>query len=111
VYRYYDRVTYWLDRPYNLGEIYRANGELVEIYLHVASVPTLTRDGIAFTDYELDVVKHPGRPAEIVDQDEFEEAVERYGYSPEFQARCYRIAEEAAELAARWLPGKPPTQR
>ncbi len=44
-----------------------------------------------------------GQPAHIIDQDEFEEAIALYGYTPEFQAQCWQAAEEARLLAESWF--------
>ena len=48
----------------------------------------------------------PGQPAFIIDQDEFEAAIELYGYSVEFQTKCWQAAEEARLLAEGWLDHK-----
>lgn len=97
------RAHYWLGRCYNLLEVYADNGELGEIYLHIAS-PVLYKNGeLIYTDYELDVVKRAGQTAVIVDQEEFAEAAVRYGYSPEFQAHCWRVAQEAVQVADTWV--------
>jgi protein associated with RNAse G/E len=97
------RSFYWLDKPYNLLEVYSAAGVWQEIYVNVASIPTIDREALTFTDHELDVSLIPGQAARIVDQDEFEAAIARYGYSTEFQAHCWRVAEEACALAEGWL--------
>jgi predicted RNA-binding protein associated with RNAse of E/G family len=56
------------------------------------------------TDHELDVVKQPGEPAQIVDEDEFIAAATRYGYSQEFQAFCHQVVREALTLVDGWIP-------
>ncbi|MDD3828116.1 MAG: hypothetical protein PHY79_19295 [Anaerolineae bacterium] len=43
-----------------------------------------------------------------IDDDEFAAAVLAYGYSPEFQAACYRVAHAAAALLKAWTPLLPP---
>ena len=40
----------------------------------------------------------------IIDQDEFAEAIVRYGYSAEHQAACWAAAHEALLLAESWTP-------
>jgi len=95
------RAHYWYDRPYNLLEVY-LDDQLHEIYIHIASPMTLEGDNLVFTDYELDVVKQPGKPAWIEDEDEFAEAAERYSYSAEFQAACYQTVAEILPLAVEW---------
>jgi len=100
------RAVYWHDRPYNLLEVYRAGGELFELYVHVGSRPFLHDLVLSWTDYELDVILKPGGQPKLVDEDEFAEASVEYGYSPEFQAECYRIAAEAATMVTRWQLGQ-----
>jgi protein associated with RNAse G/E len=97
-----NRTIYWLGRPYNLSEVYQPDGRLKQIYIHIAS-PARVEDGVLiYTDYELDVVKRPGQPLRIVDEDEFEVATNEYGYSPEFCSACRQAVSEALQLAESW---------
>ena len=96
------RAYYWLDRPYNLLEIYDPAGLLEQIYLNVASLPVLKDNTLEFTDYELDVSLLTGQPARIVDEDEFAAAIADYGYSPEFQEHCRQVAAAALQFARNW---------
>jgi GrpB-like predicted nucleotidyltransferase (UPF0157 family)/protein associated with RNAse G/E len=97
------RAYYWPNRPYNLLEVYEPTGELEEIYIHICSPVIVKGHELLYTDYELDVVQQPGEAAQIVDQDEFAEAIERYGYSPAMQAHCQQAAKEALDLAQAWV--------
>jgi predicted RNA-binding protein associated with RNAse of E/G family len=106
------RTFYWLDRPYNLLEVYYPNGLLHELYVHVASLPSLHGHTLAWHDYELDVIFKPdvsspsaGGRLMLVDEDEFAQAAVDYGYSPDFQAHCYAIADEAAAWLPTYRPG------
>ncbi len=105
------RTVFWPGRPYNLLEVYHADGPLEELYVHVAGPPTLEGHHLTWTDYELDVVMRPGSLPTIIDEDEFAEAAVAYGYSPEFQAACYRVAQAAAALLTTWVPLSSPTSR
>lgn len=97
------RSYYWLDKFYNLLEVFAPDGALVEIYLNVASPPEVRDRLIAFKDHELDVSKVLPAEARIVDEDEFAEAIDVYHYSQEFQAQMYAVAHEALEIAERWV--------
>lgn len=99
------RAVYWLDRPYNLLEVYSGAGDLEEIYINVASPPMVRGRQVSFVDHELDVTLRPGGQPRLLDEDEFEEAAARFSYTPDFQAACRRAAAEALEVAARWRPG------
>jgi protein associated with RNAse G/E len=124
--RYAIRSYYWPGKWYNLLEVYvpdagppdagppDAGGpgdglRLVEIYVNINSPSEIGEEEIRFTDYELDVSRElPGR-ARIVDEDEFEEAAARYGYTEEFQRFCYEVAREAVGIANGWPAGDMPT--
>jgi protein associated with RNAse G/E len=99
------RSYYWTDRFYNLIEVLDPDGGLVEVYINIASPLRASGDELHFVDHELDITKPAGEPARIIDQDEFEEAIGRYGYTPEFQARCWLAAEDARRLAEAWTIG------
>lgn len=97
------RFHYWSDRWYNVVELFSEDGTPGDLHIHVAS-PALLEDGVlSYRDLELDVVKRRGEPAVIVDVDEFEQAVRRYGFTPEFAAHCRRTAEEARRVAEAWV--------
>lgn len=100
------RGYYWHNKFFNLIEVINADGSLDEIYINVAGPLISAGDELHFIDHELDVIKLPSQPARIIDQDEFEEAIKLYGYSVEFQAKCWQAAEEARQLAEAWLTRK-----
>jgi len=102
------RTYYWLDRPYNLLEVYKADGNLQELYVHVASLPRMYQTEIQYIDYELDVVRRPGNDPFITDEDEFAEAVKKYNLSDKLQQTCEQASIEALSLLREWNPGDIP---
>jgi protein associated with RNAse G/E len=98
------RSFYWFGKSFNLMEVYREDGELAEIYINIGSPPEIEAARLRYTDWELDVVRFPGQAPQIIDEDEFEQAAQHYGYSPQFQEACYRAAREAVALALGWNP-------
>jgi protein associated with RNAse G/E len=97
------RGYYWWDRGYSLLEVYTPDGRLDEVYVNISS-PVEIEDGqLRFTDYELDVSRKPPHPARIEDEDEFQEAASKYGYSEAFQEACYEVAREAVGVADGWV--------
>lgn len=96
------RAYYWFDKFYNLLEVFETSGELIHIYLNVASPPEFENGIMSFKDHELDVSKVLPNEAKLVDEDEFTEAVIKYQYSKEFQEKMYSAANEALELANHW---------
>jgi protein associated with RNAse G/E len=96
------RSYYWFDKFYNLIEVFDTQGNLVEIYINIASPPEFENDMMSFKDHELDVTRYPSKAAQLIDEDEFAEAAVKYQYTQEFQDRMYAVAEEVLELANTW---------
>jgi hypothetical protein len=96
------RSYYWFDKFYNLIEVFDTQGNLIEIYINIASPPEFEDGMMSFKDHELDVVRDMPGVARLVDEDEFVEAVVKYRYSEEFQKKMYAAAEEALDLANSW---------
>jgi protein associated with RNAse G/E len=102
--RHNHRNIYWFGRPYTLTEAYERDGRLKQLYVHIASPPVLEDHTLRYIDHELDVIWRPGQEPRVADQDEFIVAAARYGYSPDFQAACWRAVEEALHLVSSWKP-------
>jgi protein associated with RNAse G/E len=101
------RTFYWTDRLFNLSEVYATDTGRSGLYVHIASTPRFGEGGLRYHDHELDVVQYAGETARVVDEDEFAEAVKRYGYSTELQANCRQAVAEALQLVDRWIwPGR-----
>lgn len=99
---YAGRVHLWTDRPYNLTEVIDNDGRLVQLYVNIASPARLLPGEVQYTDYELDVTKNPGQPAKVEDEDDFQEAIQRYGYTEEFQQSCWQAVAEVLNLVETW---------
>ncbi|WP_374688504.1 DUF402 domain-containing protein [Promineifilum sp.] len=102
--RWYIRAYYWPGRRHNLLEIYNPDGQLYELYSDIISPIELNDGEIRFIDHELDVFQLPGQTPQIVDQDEFAEAAEQYGYTEQFMRESYDLANELLEVMANWKP-------
>ena len=96
------RAYYWMDKFYNLIEVFDKDGALTEIYINVASPPEIGNEMLSFKDHELDVSKIIPDSARLVDEDEFAEAIVKYQYTEEFQRKLHGVAREALDLAERW---------
>jgi protein associated with RNAse G/E len=107
------RAHLWTDRHYNLCEVREPDGQLVELYVNIASPAEFLPGEVCYTDYELDVVKKPGHPAKVEDEDEFQAAIPHYGYSEAFQQTCWTAVAEALALVDSWpeLPQKSTPKR
>jgi len=96
------RSYYWIDKFYNLIEVFDTHGNLIEIYINIAAPPEIKDGGMSFKDHELDVSRILPNLAKLIDEDEFAEAAIKYQYTQEFQDKMYLAAEEALELANTW---------
>lgn len=106
--KYAIRSFYWPGKWYSLLEVFFADGSLYEVYVNINSPVMVDDHVLSLTDHELDVSRIPPKTARLVDEDEFEEAVEKYGYSGEFIEHIYNVGQEAIDLANRWEAGKAP---
>lgn len=98
------RTYYWPGRCYDLLEVYTEQGALYELYSDITSPVVVVGDEIHFIDHELDVYQPAGGVPEIIDQDEFDEAALKYGYTETFMRECYAVAESLLMLMAAWQP-------
>ncbi len=83
---YDTRGHYWNDRWYNVIRLNRPRGGgLYGFYCNVATPAEFDGENLHYQDLQLDVrvyAEDGGWRTELVDEDEFEEARERFGYSP-----------------------------
>lgn len=100
------RSTFFIDKMYSLFEFHHVGSRSgADLYFNINKPAQFTAWSISYTDLELDVVKHPGQAARIVDQDEFEAAITHYGYSDALQARVRAAAEEGLRITEAWKAG------
>lgn len=104
VQQYDIRAFFWPGRPYTLTEFYNPDGSLRLLYSDICSPVVLSTDEVFYVDRELDVAYWTGKAAEIVDEDEFAEAVILYGYSAELQRECHAAAARALAVVRAWKP-------
>jgi protein associated with RNAse G/E len=102
--KHFIRNFYYPGRCHTLLEVYRPDGALNELYADICSPVQLIEGEIHLIDHELDVSQMAGDVPRIVDQDEFAEAAEQYGYSEEFVRESYALAEKLLRVLAEWQP-------
>jgi protein associated with RNAse G/E len=100
---------YWADRWYNVIRLEEPGKGLVGFYCNIATPLTFDGETVGYADLQLDVrvfVEGDGSMrCEVWDEDEFEAARERYGYSPELVERCRAAVDEVmAAVGAREFP-------
>jgi protein associated with RNAse G/E len=101
---FHARMYFWPNKWMVLEENYDEHGTLKEIYININSPPTFGAGTIEYVDYELDVAKELGKPAVILDEDEFAEAIVTYGYSELHQQNCWATVQAGLALAESWHP-------
>lgn len=98
------RTYYWPGRRHNLLEVYMPDGRLRELYIDIIS-PIQVNDGeIHYIDHELDVQMYAGEKPQIIDQDEFAEAAELFGYTGEFYQASFDLAVQLLDVLEAWQP-------
>ncbi len=100
------RSVFYLDRPYSVFEFHHTGRRgMPALYINLNAPAEVTPSTITYVDHELDVAKDPGRPALIIDEEEFVAACAIYGYTEAFQAGVRAAAQEGLRVAESWQPG------
>jgi protein associated with RNAse G/E len=72
---------YWLDRWYNIFRFHDPNGEFRNFYCNI-SMPAVFENGVLdYVDLDIDVLVWPDSSYEILDKEEYEENVIKFGYA------------------------------
>ena len=101
---YNTRAHYWTDRWFNVIRLEEPGRGLFGYYCNIASPMTFDGGTVSYIDLQLDVRirrEHGILVLRLVDEDEFEEARDRYGYDDELIKRCYGAVEELRGLFKR----------
>lgn len=96
---YDSRVYFWRDRWYNVFRLSRPGCSLALWYCNVTTPPSFDGCQIGYVDLDLDVTVRPNGFIDLLDEDEFEEHQQRYGYPNEVIARAEQAARDVANLA------------
>jgi protein associated with RNAse G/E len=79
---------YWLDRWYNVFRFVAPSGRLRNFYCNVNQPPCFDGQVLSYIDLDIDVIVETDFSYSVLDLDDFERNVIRYGYSPELQANA-----------------------
>lgn len=90
---------YWSDRWYSIGFDLDKEGKLLMVYCNIAKPAEFKEDGIHLIDMDLDVTFGTDLNPTLVDQEEFIENRDKYGYTQEEMAECLRAVGEVVALA------------
>ena len=92
---------YWLDRWYNVFRFAQPNGELRNYYCNVNVPPTFDGDVLSYADLDLDILVEPDFSYRLLDLDDFETNVQRYGYSSDVQHHARRAVDDLVGMIHR----------
>ena len=98
---YNTRAHYWTDRWFNVIRLEEPGRGLFGYYCNIASPMTFDGETVGYIDLQLDVRirwDHGRLTFRLVDEDEFEEARDRYAYDEDLIARCYAAVDELRAL-------------
>ena len=91
-------TIYYKHRWFNIIGIIR--GEGIHYYCNIASPVIIEDDVIKYVDYDLDLVKTVKGELKILDEDEYNENKERYGYGKELENILERELEYLKQYAS-----------
>jgi protein associated with RNAse G/E len=96
---------YWPDRWFNVIRLELPGQGLFGYYCNIATPVEFDGTTVAYVDLQLDVIARVtdqgGLRYWLADEDEFEEARDRYGYDDALIARCYTAVEEVSAMIER----------
>lgn len=89
---------YWLDRWYNVFRFAQPNGDLRNYYCNVNVPPTFDGEVLSYVDLDLDILVEPDFSYQILDLDDFETNIGRYGYPAQLQDNALRALDELVRM-------------
>jgi hypothetical protein len=93
---------YWPDRWFNVIRLELPGKGLFGYYCNIATPVQFDGTTVGYVDLQLDVIARVtdegGLSYWLADEDEFEEARDRYGYDDALISRCYAAVEEVSRL-------------
>lgn len=98
------RTLFVRDARLNLLEIHDSNSIPKSVYLNIIAPAELSTNEVVYVDHELDVLNlvDGSEGAEILDADEFEEAIARYQYDQKLVRACWAAAHLGRSIASTW---------
>lgn len=103
---------YWLDRWYNIFRFHEPDGTLKAHYANITMPPTVADGVIDYVDLDIDVVVWPNGRIDVLDRDDLEENIVRYGYPDDvIQNAEHALVELLAIIERREFPFGESNQR
>lgn len=89
---------YWLDRWYNIFRFHEPDGTLRNYYCNINMPPTFENGVLDYVDLDIDVLVWPDFRYEVVDEADFEENANLFGYSDDVRSKVQATLDELIEL-------------
>jgi len=89
---------YWLDRWYNVFRFSNSDRVLQKFYCNINAPPQFDGRVLSYIDLDIDVLVEPDLTYRILDEDDFEQNAQRYGYPEEVQENARRALAEVIGL-------------
>jgi protein associated with RNAse G/E len=89
---------YWLDRWYNVFRFSNSDRVLQKFYCNINAPPQFDGRVLSYVDLDIDVLVEPDLTYRILDEDDFEQNAQRYGYPEEVQENARRALAEVIGL-------------
>lgn len=94
----YSLEYYWLDRWYNVFRFARPDGKLRNYYCNVNVPAKFDGELLSYVDLDLDILVDPDFSYRVLDVEDFERNIERYGYPAEVEANARRAVDELVSM-------------
>ena len=106
---YDTRGHYWTDRWFNVIRLETPGEGLYGYYCNIATPLQFDGETLHYVDLQIDVFVFAdgdgGLTYRVLDEDEFEEARQRYAYAEDLVSRCYAAVDELVRMVeAREFP-------
>lgn len=96
---------YWLDRWYNIFQFLNEDGSTRLYYCNVNLPPKLEAGELIYIDLDIDVLVQTNLSYQVLDLEEFEANVGRYGYSRDVRDAAHGTVDQlVAMIEARAFP-------
>jgi len=89
---------YWLDRWYNIFRFARPDGQLRNYYCNVNVPATFDGETLSYVDLDLDILVDPDFSYKVLDVEDFESNVLRYGYTEKVQSKARQALDELVRM-------------
>lgn len=85
---------YWKNEYYNVFQFYEPDGEFRNFYCNLNLPPIFANNILNYVDMDIDILIWKDFSVEILDMDEYETNIQKYGYPGEIQQKILQSLED-----------------